>query len=183
MKLDEQTLKENYIYKGRILNLRNDSVLLPNGAEASREIVEHPGGVCVLPIDSNGEVHLVNQFRYPYKKVLLEAPAGKKDYGEEPLECGIRELKEETGAEATEYTFAGECYPSPGYTEEKIYLYIATGLSFGEVDPDEDEFLNNVCMPITKAYEMVINNEIRDAKTQIVILKAYELIKSGKLTY
>ena len=78
MKLDEQTLKENYIYKGRILNLRNDSVLLPNGAEASREIVEHPGGVCVLPIDSNGEVHLVNQFRYPYKKVLLEAPAGKR---------------------------------------------------------------------------------------------------------
>ena len=114
MNLEEKQLSYDYKFKGRIINLRVDEALLPNGSTATREVVEHNGGICVVPITENGEVLMVEQYRYPYSEVVLEIPAGKRDGNEEPLEGGKRELREETGAVAENYTFLGELYPTPG---------------------------------------------------------------------
>ena len=171
MDLTEKAINKQYIFKGRIINLRVDDALLPNGATAKREIVEHNGGMSVVPLDDEGNVYLVEQFRYPYSEVVLEIPAGKRDGNEEPLEGGKRELKEEIGATAQNYEFLGELYPTPGYCGEIIYMYLATGLTFGESCPDEDEFLNVKKLPLKKAVEMVLSGDIKDAKTQTALLK------------
>ncbi len=179
MNLEEKQLSFEYKFKGRIINLRVDEALLPNGATASREIVEHNGGICVVPLTENNEILMVEQFRYPYGEVVLEIPAGKRDGNEEPLDGGKRELKEETGATAESYTFLGELYPTPGYCGEIIYMYLATGLSYGETDPDEDEFLNVKKIPLEKAVDMIMKGEIKDAKTQTAILKVERMLKNG----
>ncbi|MBQ7108202.1 MAG: NUDIX hydrolase [Clostridia bacterium] len=179
MNLEEKQLSFEYKFKGRIINLRVDEALLPNGATASREIVEHNGGICVVPLTENNEILMVEQFRYPYGEVVLEIPAGKRDGNEEPLDGGKRELKEETGATAESYTFLGELYPSPGYCGEIIYMYLAKGLSYGETDPDEDEFLNVKKIPLEKAVDMIMKGEIKDAKTQTAILKVERMLKNG----
>ena len=178
MNLEEKQLSFDYKFKGRIINLRVDEALLPNGATATREVVEHNGGICVVPITENGEVLMVEQYRYPYGEVILEIPAGKRDGNEEPLEGGKRELREETGAVAENYTFLGELYPTPGYCGEVIYMYLATGLSYGETDPDEDEFLNVKKIPLEKAVDMIMKGEIKDAKTQTAILKVERMLKN-----
>lgn len=178
MKLNEKTIKEEYIYKGRIINLRKDEVELPNGKTASREVIEHPGGVCILPLTDKNEIVMERQYRRPYDDVLLEIPAGKRDgNGEEPIECGKRELREETGAVAEKYTSLGELYPSPGYSAEVIYMFLAEGLTFGSDDRDEDEFLNIELVPFEKALKMVLSGEIKDAKTQAAIMKTAILKK------
>ena len=180
MELTEKTLSEEYIYQGRIIKVRRDEVELPNGHKSVREVVEHSGGVCVLPLTDKEEVIFVRQFRYPYKEVILEIPAGKRDHGEEsPLECGKRELAEETGAKAAKYTNLGELYPSPGYCGEVIYMFLATSLTFGDTNPDEDEFLNVEKIPFDKALDMVLSGEIKDSKTQCALLKAAVIL--GKL--
>ena len=173
MNLNEQPLSADYKYRGRIINLRVDTALLPNGSSATREVVEPPGGVCVAALTEAGCLLFVRQFRYPYQKVLLELPAGKLDPGEDPLEAGKRELREETGAEAARYESLGELYPSPGYCGEIIHLYAATGLTFGQMSPDEDEFLEVEKIPLEEAARMVLDNEIADAKTQAAVLKVY----------
>lgn len=179
MNLEEKQLSAEYKFKGKIINLRVDEALLPNGATASREIVEHNGGICIVPLTENNEVLMVEQFRYPYSEVVLEIPAGKRDGDEKPLDGGKRELKEETGATAESYTFLGELYPTPGYCGEIIYMYLARGLSYGETDPDEDEFLNLRKIPLESAVEMIMSGEIKDAKTQVAILKTERLLKNG----
>ncbi len=173
MNLTEKTVSQTYIYNGRIINLRSDDITLPDGKPAKREVIEHPGGVCVLPITDEDEIIFVRQYRYPYSEILLEIPAGKRDSkDEDTLECGKRELKEETGAVASEYTFLGELYPSPGYVDEIIFMYMATGLAYGETSPDDDEFVETVKIPFDKALDMVMSGQIKDAKTQAAILKA-----------
>lgn len=182
MNLEEKQLGAEYIYKGRIINLRRDEALLPNGATALREVIEHPGGVCVAAITEDDEVLMVRQFRYPYSEVVLEIPAGKRDsLDEDPFECGKRELKEETGATATNFIPLGELYPSPGYCGEVIWLYAASGLEFGMQDTDEDEFLEVEKIPLEKAVEMIMQGEIKDAKTQAAVLKLKILKDSGKI--
>ena len=182
MNLEEKQLKADYLYKGRIINLRRDEALLPNGNTALREVVEHPGGVCVAALTDEDEVLMVKQYRYPYSEVIMEIPAGKRDnQDEEPLKCGMRELKEETGAEAEKFIFLGELYPTPGYCGEIIWLYAATGLTFGEQQPDEDEFLSVEKMPLQEAIEMIMSGEIKDAKTQTAILKLKLLKDGGKI--
>lgn len=179
----EKQKDSKYVYRGAVINLRLDTAILPNGNTAKREVIEHPGGVCVLPIDENGDVILVKQFRYPYMAETLEVPAGKRDKegDRDPLACGTRELKEETGATAKNYIPLGTLYPSPGYTDEVIYMYAATALSFGEAEPDEDEFINLCRMPLKEAADMVMRGEIPDSKTQVAILKALVLENQGKL--
>lgn len=180
MNLEEKQLSKEYMYKGKIINLRRDTALLPDGKTALREVVEHPGGVCVAALTDNDEILFVKQFRYPYFETVLEIPAGKRDKGnEDPLECGIRELEEETGAKAEKFIPLGELYPSPGYCGEIIWLYAATGLTFSEQHLDEDEFLTVEKIPLEKAVEMILSGEIKDAKTQAAVLKL-KLLKDSQ---
>ena len=182
MNKEEKQLKAEYMFKGKIINLRRDEALLPNGATAFREVIEHPGGVCVAALTEDEEIILVKQFRYPYMEETLEIPAGKRDRkDEDPLECGKRELREETGAIAGKYISLGELYPTPGYCGEIIWMFGATELTFGEADPDDDEFVETEKIPLDKAVEMVLSGEIKDAKTQTAILKMNLLRKSGKI--
>ena len=177
MHLEEKTISVEQIYNGKIIDVTREKVLLENKSEAYREVVHHSGGVCILPINDKGEVLFVRQFRYPFKEVLLEIPAGKRENGEDPKECGLRELKEEVGAEAKNITYLGKLYPTVAYDTEVIYMYMAQDLSFGEQKLDEDEFLDIVKIPLDKAYKMVLNDEIPDAKTQIAILKARKMLQ------
>lgn len=182
MNLEEKQLSSEYKFKGRIISLRQDMALLPNGNTATREVIEHPGGVCVAALTDNDELLFVKQWRYPYGEETLEIPAGKRDrQDEDPLECGKRELREETGATAQSFIDLCPLYPSPGYVNEVIYCFLATGLSFGEMSPDEDEFLDVLRIPLERAVEMVLSGEIKDAKTQIAVLKVKVLRDSGKI--
>ncbi len=182
MNLKEEQLSKKYIYEGKIINMRVDDARLPDGTTAIREVVEHPGGVCVAALDNNGDVLLVKQFRYPYFEEILEIPAGKRDSkNEAPLDCGKRELLEETGATAENFVFLGQLYPTPGYCGEIIWLYAATGLRFGDSDPDDDEFLEVIRMPLDDAVDRIMRGEIKDAKTQTALLKLKYLRDAGLL--
>ena len=181
MDLTEKQISFDYKFKGKIVNLRVDDALLPNGTTAKREIVEHNGGVCVAPLDKDYNLYFVKQFRYPYMEVVTELPAGKLEKGEDPFEAGKRELKEETGAIAGNYIDLGKLYPTPGYCGEIIHMYLATDLEFGEQNPDEDEFLEVYKIPLEKAVEMVMNGEIRDSKTQTMVLKIHFMKQEGKI--
>ncbi len=176
MKLFEKVMEKNYIYKGKILNLRKDLVMLPNGNKSVREVIEHRGGVCILALDDENNCYFVEQYRYPFEKVILEAPAGKIDADEIPLNCAKRELKEETGLIAEKFISLGCIYPSTGYTDEIIYLYLAKNLTQEDMSPDEDEFLNVIKIPFTHVIDMITNNKICDAKTVAAVLKAKQLL-------
>lgn len=178
MHLEEKTLSSELKFDGRIVKLFVDKAELENGEVVTREVVKHSGGVCVVPLDKDDNVLMVRQFRYPAHKVLLEIPAGKLEYGENPEECGLRELREETGCTCDEFTFLGRLIPTPAYDSEIIYMYLARGLHNGVQALDDDEFLDVEKIPLEKAVEMIMNNEIEDAKTQIALLKTKLL--SGK---
>ena len=181
MELTEKTLSSKSVFDGRILHITLDEIELPNGKKSKREVVNHPGGVTVAALDEENNLLFVRQFRYPYKEVVLELPAGKLEKGSTPLENGKRELMEETGAEGYSYISLGQLYPSPGYTSEIIHLYACKVKSLGSSNPDDGEFLNVEKIPLDKAVEMVLNNQIPDAKTQVAVLKTAMLIKSGKI--
>lgn len=181
MNLTEKTLSRKTIFNGKIINVHIDDAKLPNGKTVSREVVTHSGGVCIAALTDNDELLFVRQFRYPYGAVLLELPAGKLAPGENPIECGKRELREETGATAKNFESLGKLYPSPGFCNEIIYLYFATKLTFGEMSPDDDEFLELQRIPFELAIQMVIENKITDAKTQIAVLKLAEMKRRGLL--
>ena len=174
--LFEKKLSSELIYDGKILRLTRDTALLENGETAFREVIHHSGGVCVLPLDDDGNVLFVKQFRYPFASVLLEIPAGKREPGEDPLQCGIRELSEEVGAKASEIIPLGKLYPTVAYNTEVIYMYLARGLSFHDQHLDADEFVDVIRIPLKEAYEMVMRDEIPDSKTQIAILKAWAIV-------
>lgn len=179
--LTEKTLNSKTLYDGKILHVILDEVELPDGNKAMREVVNHPGGVCVAALDENDNLFFVRQFRYPYKEITLELPAGKLEKGDSVLENGKRELKEETGCEGYSFITLGAMYPSTGYTDEIIHLFACRVKSVGEQSPDEDEFLNIEKIPLNKAVEMVLNNQLPDAKTQITVLKLDALLRSGKI--
>ena len=176
MHLDEKTLRSETIYEGPIFTITHDTVELENGKEAIRDVLLHHGGVCVLPVNEDNEVFLVKQFRYPFRTVTLEAPAGKREKGEDHAECGRRELLEETGCTCSEYTFLGEMYPTPAYNTEITYMYLAGGLSYEKQSLDPDEFLDVEKMPLSDAVKLVMEGKIPDGKTQIVILKAAKML-------
>lgn len=178
MHLSEETLNVEEIFKGMILNVTRDTVRLENGEKATREVIHHNGGVCVVPLTDKGEVIFVRQFRYPFQKALLEVPAGKLEKGESPRICGERELKEEAGAVASEFIYLGCLYPTVAYDTEIIHMYMAKGLNFSTQDLDDDEFLDVEKIPLEKAFKMAMLNEIPDSKTQLAIIKTY-LIEKG----
>lgn len=171
MHLEEKTLSSEQKFDGKIVKLYVDLVELEDGRTASREVIKHPGGVCVLPLDEDNNVLFVRQFRYPHGKVLLEIPAGKLEYGEKHYDCGPRELKEETGCTCDKYDYLGSLIPTPAYCGEVIHMYLARGLHYGAQKLDSGEFLDVEKIPLEKAVEMIMNNEIEDSKTQIAVLK------------
>lgn len=179
--LREERLRSEKIYRGRILDVSKDTVLLENGTEAIREVVHHPGGACVVPLTSDGCVLMVRQFRYPHHAETLEVPAGKLEYGEEPLQCAVRELKEEVGGEADVLEPLGSLYPTPAYDEEVIYMYLARQLKETHAQSlDEDEFLDVIRVPLRDAVQMVMDDRIKDAKTQIALLKTAFLLQNAQ---
>lgn len=181
MELTEKTLSSKTVFDGRILHITVDDIELPGGKKSKREVVNHPGGVVIAALDSENNLLFVRQFRYPYKEVVLELPAGKLEKGSAPLENGKRELLEETGAVGYSYISLGQIYPSPGYTNEIIHMYACKIQAMGDSCPDEGEFVKLEKIPLDKAVEMVLNNQIPDAKTQIAVLKTAMLLKSGKI--
>lgn len=169
----ETTLSSKEIYKGRVFTAKVDAVRLENDSETTREYVLHPGGVAIAALDRQDNLLLVRQFRYPFGRELVELPAGKLEYGEDHQQCGRRELIEETGYEAGEFSYLGCLYPTPAYCSEIIHLYYATDLTEVSQNLDEDEFLSVFRVPLSKAVEMVMSGEISDAKSQIGILKVF----------
>lgn len=173
MELTEKQLASEQIYDGKIVKLYRDRVELPNGKKTFREVVRHPGGVIILPIDNEGNVRMVRQFRYPYDRAILEIPAGKLEYGEEPFSAARRELSEEIGAAAGHWVELGKLLPTPGFCDEVQHLYLARDLTFGETHPDEDEFLEQVKLPFAEAYAMAVDGRLQDSKTVVALLRAH----------
>ena len=178
----ERTVAENTLLDGRILRMHVDTVQLCNGKTSGRECVDHPGGVAVIGISDDGKIPMVRQFRYPYRETIYEIPAGKVEPGEDPFLTGQREFKEECGAVADNYFSLGEIYPSPGYTNEIIRLYGATGIRFDEQEPDEGEFLEVYFLTLESIIEKIMSGEIKDAKTVAAALKLKEDLKKHDLS-
>lgn len=180
MKLYEEFVSREEIFHGRIVDLRVDTVRLPNGHLTTREVVDHPGGVAIVAIDENDNVLTVKQYRYAFGTVLEELPAGKLERGEDPREAALRELAEETGAACDTLTPLGEILASPGGFGEVLHLYLAEGLHFGAQHPDEDEFIEFERVPFSDLLRRCLSGEIRDGKTVAGVLKVYALRALGK---
>jgi len=178
MELTEKTIDSREVFKGRIIRVRFDTVRLPNGKECTREVVEHPGGVAILAIDSEDRILLVRQYRYPFERILTEIPAGKREPGEPPFITAQRELQEEVGVTADTWTELGTLIPSPGCYGETLYLYMAQDLHFGATHPDEDEFLEPLRVPLDEAVRQCMDGTLTDAKTVTAILKGKILRES-----
>ena len=180
--LEETELSSEVKYDGALLHIRRDTVRLPNGKTATREYNIHYGAVCIIPLLENGDVLLERQYRYPLREVITEIPAGKLDTpDEDPLEAAKRELREETGATAAEWHALGLFCPTGAYSTERIYMYLARGLTFGARELDEDEFLNVFRMTLDELVDKVLAGEIPDAKTQAAALRAKLMLERGML--
>lgn len=171
MELKEKTLSSELKFTGRIIRVIHDKIELPDGNRSMRELVEHPGGVCVAAVNENGELLIVEQFRYAFKSELLEFPAGKLEPGEDPLEAAKRELIEETGYEADVMLSLGEVWPSVGYLTERIYLYYAPNTHFVGQKLDPQEFLNLKTYTYDQLMTMAHRNLINDGKTLALLLR------------
>ena len=180
MEFKETFVSRQEIFHGRIVDLRVDTVCLPNGHLTTREVIDHPGGVAVVAIDENDNVLTVKQYRYAFGTVLEEIPAGKLERGEDPAAAARRELSEETGASCETLTPLGEILASPGGFTEVLHLYMATGLTFGPQHPDEDEFINFERVPFDTLLDRCLSGDIRDGKTVAGVLKVYALRTRGK---
>ncbi|HOA55932.1 MAG: NUDIX hydrolase [Acetivibrionales bacterium] len=176
----EKTVSEKEIYRGNIIDVDLLTVTLPDGREATRDIVRHPGAAAVIPLNEKGEIYMVRQFRKPLDAVSLEIPAGKLDAGEDPVICAGRELKEETGLTAEKLTFLVSLHSTPGFSDEVIHLFAATGLKEGDSCADEDEFITTEKYSVAELIDMVLKGKITDAKSMIGILLADRII-SGKI--
>lgn len=180
MDMTEKTLESRRVFDGKLLHIDVDTIALPNGQQAIREVVRHPGGVCVLPLHDDGTVSVVRQFRYPYKELVTELPAGKLEPGEDPAQAIRRELSEETGFTAGEWHDMGLFYPTPGYTDERLHLYFARDLRPGPTHPDEDEFLECARVPLEELLDAVMSGEIVDGKSIALILKVKRFLELEK---
>ena len=164
------------IFNGRIFKVKVHDIELPDGKPAKREIVEHHGGVGVIAVTPERDVFMVTQYRIAADEMMLEIPAGKLEKDEDPYDAGMRELEEETGYRTDKLEFLGEYYATPGYCTERLSIYLATNLEYTGQHLDPGEFLSVSKIPLDKLYEMVMNNEIRDCKTAIAILKAKAIL-------
>ena len=171
----EKTLSSETLFEGRVITLTKDTALLENGKTATREVVHHHGGACILPVDADGIVTMVRQFRYAFGEEIWELPAGKLEADEDPFEAAKRELSEECGLTADNFIDLGVVYATVGYDSEKIYLWAATGLHSTAQHLDAGEFLDVVKMPFDEALGLVMDGTIKDSKTQVALLKYAQL--------
>ena len=176
-KMKEIEISHEYKFKGQIINMRLDTVKTPEGNIASREIVEHPGGVGIVALDKNNSVYMEWQYRRPFDDVVYEIPAGKRDLNEEPIVCAKRELEEEIGLCADNWVYLGVSYASPGFCTEGLHLFLATDLREGKVHRDPDEILIVEKVPLEVLVDMAMNGEIKDGKSLIGILKTNEYLR------
>ena len=174
--LEEKKLSREDKYHGILMDIHVDTVLLPNGKTAVREVADHVDGVAVLALDERNNVLTVTQYRYVFGKTLLELPAGKLDPGEDPVTGALRELKEETGAVPDIFLPLGRILPAPGCYGETLHLFLARGLKMGDQCLDEDEFLNVERVPFDEMVHRCLNGEIDDAKTVTAVLKTKLLL-------
>lgn len=165
MDLKEKRLSGKTIYDGKVIKVTCDDVLCPNGNISKREIVHHNGGSAILCINDKEEVLLIKQYRYAYDEVIYEIPAGKLEVGEDPYDAAIRELEEETANKADSLKYLGIIYPSCGYTNEKIHLYLANNTKITKTNFDEDEYIVSEYYPLSTVIEMIKDGTIKDAKT------------------
>lgn len=172
----EKIIEETIIYTGKVFTIKEQLVTLENGKNTKREVVIHNGGAGIIPIDNEGNIYLVRQFRIAFESEVLEIPAGKLEKDEDPFFAAKRELKEETGFTSSLFEPLGEIWPTVGFCSEKIYLYLARNLTQGEANLDEDEFVSMVKIPFSKAVEMCLTGEIKDGKTICGIFKAKEFL-------
>ena len=168
--LKETRVRAEAIWRGRLLDVRRDTVTLPDGTEATREYIVHPGAVAVVPLLDDGRLLMERQFRYPVGRVMLEFPAGKIDPGEAPLRCAVRELAEETGYRASEWARAGILHNAVGYSTEGIEVWFARGLIAGATQLDDGEFIDTVVHSVQELDAMVARGDVTDAKTLIGLL-------------
>ena len=179
--LIEKKVASQEIFKGKVVHLFRDDILLPDGKEATREYIKHPGAVCIVPLTKDNEVILVKQYRYPFSRVTLEIPAGKLDRPDEDMrEAALRELREETGIVPDELIDLGIYYGSPAIMGERIRMFLARGLTFTDQHLDEDEFLDIVKVPLDEVVRMILDGEITDGKTQAAILRVAALLEKEK---
>lgn len=176
MELWEKTVDSRTLFEGKIVTVKLDQAQLVNGTVVSREVVEHPGGVCILPLFDDGTVSIVRQFRYPFQQVVTELPAGKLEKGEAHRPAALRELEEEVGVTCGKLTYLGCLYLSPGFSSEVLHMYLAQELKQGQCHPDEDEFLETERIPFSALLEQVMSGEIVDAKTVALVLKTKQLL-------
>jgi len=167
----EKTLETRTAYRGRLLSLRVDTVELPGGRRTTREIVEHPGAVAIVPLDGGGNVVMVRQYRKAVEKELLEIPAGGLDPGEDPEECARRELVEETGFYPGRLEGMGGFYTSPGFSSEYLYLFVATDLELRKQRPASDETIEVVKVPLEQVSGLISSGAICDAKSVTGLLR------------
>ena len=172
MNFYEKQIDTKTVYEGIIIDVKRDRAELQNGSRVDREVVVHPGGVGIVPVTKDNKVLMVRQYRYPMEEELLEIPAGKLSEGEDPLECAVRELSEETGCTAGRYIYLGASYPSPGYCKETLYIYLALDLQDGEMHLDENELLSVEPIAIDELIDKIMANGLPDGKTMIGIMKA-----------
>ncbi|WP_199533987.1 NUDIX hydrolase [Romboutsia weinsteinii] len=176
MIVEEKTISSDRVYTGKVISLRVDTVEVLNQGYKKREIVEHGGAVGIVAITDNNKILLVKQFRKAIEKEIVEIPAGKLEIGENPKDCAIRELQEETGYTAQNIKLMHKFFTSAGFSNQKVFIYLATGLTKGENNLDDGENLDLYELDLNDAYDMVVRNDIEDAKTSIGILLAKELV-------
>lgn len=167
MDFEEKTIDSKEIFSGKIIKLRVDKVCLPDSRQSTREIVEHAGAVAIIAMDEQQNIIMVRQYRKPVEQVLLEIPAGTLERDEEPLACAQRELREETGFTADHWQKVFSYYSAPGFCNEYLHIYAASGLHQGEGHTDDDEFIEVVRIPLREAYQMMFSGEIQDGKSII----------------
>jgi len=170
--LTESHVESKIVFDGHLLKVYSDTVTLPNGKQAKREFIRHPGAVAVVPITEDGKIVLVRQYRYPLGKAILEVPAGKLDQGEDPDDCVLRELEEETGYVSSNIRKLSSIYTTPGFTDEVIHLYVADQLVLGKPCPDEDEFLDVEIYTKEEVKAMINDGTINDSKSMLALLLA-----------
>jgi len=173
---EEKTISENLVYSGRVIKVFELEIKNHKDESAKREVARHSGGACIIPVDDEGNVYTVMQYRKPIEQNTIEIPAGKLEPGEDPLECAIRELKEEAGLEAAEIISLGFIFPTPGYCDEILYIYMARNLKIGDSSPDPGEYLTCNKINISECIKMVENGKINDGKTVVAILRAARLL-------